>query len=855
MSNSSFFSSSGPTASATDSIESSRVAAANSAAAAATSATDAQGAKTDALAAQNAAESANAQASNQATAASGSASSAATSATNAAASATTASGHATNAGNSSTTATSQASAAATSATNAANSATAAASSATSASDSLESTNVSKAATIAAIDAFNNLYLGAKATVPNQDNDGNALQTGALYLNTANDVLYHYNGSGWNAAYTPGTDGLSPAQNLSDLTDTSQARANLELDPVRHSVRPSLLLDFANAQAIGNKVTFTRASTALHYDGVSQHVIEENMLTHSNTFTSGTDHWGISGLTVSNNTNETTAPDGTSTASKVTETSADGSHRLKADCANLRTGKTYTMSIYVKAFGGVTPTRYLSFRGMGVGANHPVFDLASGTVVSGSGTNTAWTNMAVENCQNGWYRCSATFVAANTDSPTYHTQDTNGHTNAFSFTGNTSAGMYLWGAQIEAGSVLTPLTTTTTKPRRELMSTLVSAANNVARIEHDPLTRECQGLRTEPSKTNVLLNSSGFITHVGDPRADKVMNYGIAPDGTKTAMKLREDATTNSHYLSFNTVFAASTTYTCSIYLKAMERSGARIQFYLGTSGIQYYVDLTNGTMYHQDSDEPGTVEHVGGGWYRCSITGTTASSGGPNFSVMLEDDPTTQNSSYTGNGHNGFLCWGPQVEEGQELTSYIATSGSAVTRAADDATVGGANFTSVYDDEFTLYVDGTLRTTWQSGLYPRLAEIGSSTANGGNDNRLTIQASQQTANTNANLRAILHNNGVSEANGVVSANLFQGHANTAAKVAVSVKDHDFKAKGTSAALVTDTDCDTNFHGSLDGIGIGKAFTHTNSNMSGVIRKLAIYPAALTSTEITDLVEE
>ena len=104
---------------------------------------------------------------------------AATSASNAATSET-------NAGNSASAASTSASNAATSATNAGNSASAAATSATNAE--------------AAYDAFDDRYLGAKATAPTLDNDGNALLTGALYYNTTGTPqLYIWNGTAWDQA--------------------------------------------------------------------------------------------------------------------------------------------------------------------------------------------------------------------------------------------------------------------------------------------------------------------------------------------------------------------------------------------------------------------------------------------------------------------------------------------------------------------------------------------------------------------------------------------------------------------------------------------------------------------------------
>ena len=96
---------------------------------------------------------------------------------------------------SATSAAASASAAATSETNAGNSATAAAGSATAAAGSATSA-------AASFDSFDDRYLGAKASDPALDNDGNALLTGALYFNTTTNEMRVYSGSAWLTAYLP-----------------------------------------------------------------------------------------------------------------------------------------------------------------------------------------------------------------------------------------------------------------------------------------------------------------------------------------------------------------------------------------------------------------------------------------------------------------------------------------------------------------------------------------------------------------------------------------------------------------------------------------------------------------------------
>jgi len=122
--------------------------------------------------------------------------------------------HATAASASASTATTQASNASTSASNAASAQTAA--------------EAARDATLAAYDSFDDRYLGAKASDPSVDNDGNALLAGALYYNTTVPEMRLYTGSAWVAAYVSGGDYVLKANNLSDLTNFTTARSNLGL---------------------------------------------------------------------------------------------------------------------------------------------------------------------------------------------------------------------------------------------------------------------------------------------------------------------------------------------------------------------------------------------------------------------------------------------------------------------------------------------------------------------------------------------------------------------------------------------------------------------------------------------------
>jgi hypothetical protein len=192
--------------------------------------------------------------------------------------------------------------AATSATNASNSASSASTSATNAASSESNALTYKNATEAAYDSFDDRYLGAKASAPSVDNDGNALLDGALYWDTtlnamrvydlggtawvtiadaddvatvatnitdvnnfaaryrigsadpttsldAGDLFYNttstqlkvYNGAAWEVGVSAGSGTLQAANNLSDVANVATARTNLDVDQAGTALALSIAL--------------------------------------------------------------------------------------------------------------------------------------------------------------------------------------------------------------------------------------------------------------------------------------------------------------------------------------------------------------------------------------------------------------------------------------------------------------------------------------------------------------------------------------------------------------------------------------------------------------------------------------
>lgn len=149
-------------------------------------------------------------------AAAASATAAGTSETNAAASAATASAAATTATSQAGAAAASASGAATSesnaltysnnasasATSASSSASSAATSASNAATSASSAGTSAASALASLQSFQATYVGASASDPTLDGNGNALTAGDMYYNTVANEMRVYSGSAWLATYLP-----------------------------------------------------------------------------------------------------------------------------------------------------------------------------------------------------------------------------------------------------------------------------------------------------------------------------------------------------------------------------------------------------------------------------------------------------------------------------------------------------------------------------------------------------------------------------------------------------------------------------------------------------------------------------
>ena len=174
----------------------------------------------------------------------------------------------------------------------------------------------------------------------------------------------------------------------------------------------------------------------------------NLLTYSEDFSNAA--WTQSGVTVT--TNSTVAPDGTLTADALYETSASGSHRVTQN-AVAPANTNCKVSVSLKPNG-----RTWAIVVLGGGGNGYYFDLSNlvvGSETGGAGTVSS-PQISLEN--NGWVRVSLNFIASDSRGIEVFTSTGNGQ---FSFTGDTTKGVYVWGAQLETGSTATRYQSITT----------------------------------------------------------------------------------------------------------------------------------------------------------------------------------------------------------------------------------------------------------------------------------------------------------------------------------------------------------------------------------------------------------
>jgi hypothetical protein len=592
-----------------------------------------------------------------------------------------------------------------------------------------------------------------------------------------------------------------------------------------AIKPTLNLSFALTKQLDPRITFTRASTATYY-GTQTAKAEENLLLQSQDFTTS---WSNTGTTDTADTS--VAPDGTTTADTLTENPSGTGQAAISQSTSFTAGLPYTFSIFVKQ--GTQTFAQLLFGSGAFGVNaYANFNVTTGA--GAVGTVGSSTTASIVDAGNGWYRCIITATATTTTSVSAQLNIIESATDARAPSITLDSGtILLWGAQLEQRSTVTAYTPTTTQPITNYIPQLLTAASGVARFDHNPTTFESLGLLIEESRTNLVTYSEQFDNAAWSKSNSTITaNTIVSPDGALTGDKLVEDTANSTHFVQRNaTVTFTAAAHTWSVYLKAGERTWARLTMLDGATTFGAYFNLSTGAIGATAAGTTATATPVGNGWYRCSVTATTAATASGSARIIAANADSGQ--TYTGDGYSGIYIWGAQLEVGAFPTSYIPTVASQVTRAADAASMTGANFSSWYNQaEGTLYAEATSgNSTNDSG---RIASINDNTSN----NRAEVLYSAATQ-----MQAILSLNNATQAS--ITETVTKTNSN---KTSFAYKVNNTNASFNSSVETTDTSCDVPV---VSQINIGARSGNSNS-INGHIRKLSYYPLRLSNTNLVAL---
>ena len=279
-------------------------------------------------------------------------------------------------------------------------------------------------------------------------------------------------------YTGNTT-VNSAITSTSLTEMSP-QSYLVTNALRNTIRPALLLPFAQSGVVDPRITFTRASSATYFNSLgvlstapnnvpridfdpstlacNGLLIEQSSvnLVLQSTFQSG---WSGGAAAGTLTANQSLSPDGTVNAAKYVEsTAASAFHYKNQNVTKAASALVYTFSVFLKASGN----RQVSLRMQDTGGTNGaavVCDPVAGTIATAGvyGTFTSASG-TMQTISNGWYRFSLTATSSTDTLLTLQLETLSAGTNVY--TGDGVSGFYCFGAQLEQLAFVTSYITTT-----------------------------------------------------------------------------------------------------------------------------------------------------------------------------------------------------------------------------------------------------------------------------------------------------------------------------------------------------------------------------------------------------------
>jgi len=532
-------------------------------------------------------------------------------------------------------------------------------------------------------------------------------------------------------------------------------------------------------------TFARSSTGTRVN--SDGYIEEvpwNYNTNSEDLNSNTK------LSIVVTSNDIISPRGTQDADKLETTSNNSYRLLKTNSISFVSGTDYTFSFYAKK--GTTDFIQLITTNTLFGATSEWanFDLNNGVVSLDN-----YGGASIEDVGDGWYRCIMTSTCVTSGTNSWFVSIITSGTSTRAEATSSVVNVYVWGLQVVKGTSPKPYIKTTDRL-------------DVPRLDYSG-GASCASLLLEPQSTNLVTQSETF-SNWNTEGGKQVVTQGvlISPDGTLNGNKLE---TYNSTTVSARKLWIANTvtvgaSYTFSVYIKQV--SGQI------NSG---FLHITTGANDTFDVSQAYTATDQ---WQRVSVTTNSAASSQIRFLI-------------TGDANSQIYIWGAQVEQKSYATSYIPTSGSTVTRTADESYI--LNIPDVIGEEGVFFTDFVF-----SGIDAAYAILKLSQNNSNNDRlQLYIQGTS--------LIVLSRSTSGGQIGQSIESSITIGERY---KVAIQYKDLDFKVYLNGTSVYTNTSVYA-----PDGMNQISFSISNGSTLYGFfneIKQLSIFNEALTDTELAAL---
>jgi hypothetical protein len=173
------------------------------------------------------------------------------------------------------------------------------------------------------------------------------------------------------------------------------------------------------------------------------------------------------------------------------------------------------------------------------------------------------------------------------------------------------------------------------------------------------------------------DSAAIYTYL--ERVGWTANSTTAPDGTLTADKLTETATTGVHIgLRIGYTFTAGQ-QGYSVFLKPDGRTWISLRYYDGTTSYLTRFNLAGaGAVGTSASGNIGSIELSTEGFYRCTIERLLPATGSGQFGIELNTSDGSGSESYAGDGTSGVFVWGSQLRRSSTSSTYIRRSTSPI---------------------------------------------------------------------------------------------------------------------------------------------------------------------------------